>query len=82
MRVRGPVASAVMQAYNGSLGAKAPGGSRGRVPGQEVRDQSPREAESFKVRRLHQYWVHLGITCSHSVLATFYYSIVKSHNCN
>jgi len=33
----GPMASAVARAYNGSLEALPPAGSRGRAPGQEVR---------------------------------------------
>jgi len=36
-----PTASAVAQAYNGSLGAEPPVGSRGRAHDQEVRGAKP-----------------------------------------
>ena len=35
--------------YNGSLGAEPPAGSRGRAPGQGVREAKLPEAESFFV---------------------------------
>jgi len=35
------------RAYNGGLGAEPPAGSRGRAPGQGVRDAKPPKAESL-----------------------------------
>ena len=43
----GPMASAVVRAYNEGLGAEPPAGSRGRAPGQGVRRQNPPEAQAF-----------------------------------
>jgi len=37
------------RAYNGGLGAEPPAGSRGRAPGQGVREAKPPEAESILV---------------------------------
>jgi len=34
----GPIASAVVRAYNGDLGAEAPTGSRGRASGQRIKE--------------------------------------------
>jgi len=41
------MANAVVQACNGGLRAKLPAGSRGRSPGQEVREAKPSEAEAL-----------------------------------
>jgi len=41
------MASAVARAYNGSLGAAPPAGSRGRASGQGTKGQSPPEAEAL-----------------------------------
>jgi len=45
--VRGTWRARGARAYNGGLGAEPPAGTRGRAPGQGVREQSPPEAESF-----------------------------------
>ena len=43
------MASAIARAYIGGLGAEPPAGSRGRAPGQGVRERSPPEAEAHLV---------------------------------
>jgi len=43
----GPIASAVVRAYNGGLVAEPPAGSRGRVPGQGIRGGFPPEAKAL-----------------------------------
>jgi len=41
------MASAIVRAYNGGLGAEPPAKSRGRAPRQESGERSPPEAEAF-----------------------------------
>jgi len=47
LQFRGPHGERGARAYNGAVGAEPPAGSRGRAPGQGVREAKPPEAQSI-----------------------------------